>query len=137
MVEKITIQAIINAPVDKVWDFYTEPKHIIQWNSPSPDWHTPSAKNDLKVGGKFFFRMEAKDGSAGFDFEGIYDQVKKYEIISYTIADGRKVKVTFTQNAEKTKVIVMFEPEKINSIEMQRSGWQAILDNIKAYIENN
>src|SRR5882672_1166747 len=87
----ITIEGLINAPVEKVWEFWTGPKHITQWNNASDDWHTPVAENDLRVGGKFLSRMEAKDGSFGFDFWGIYDVVKKNELIEYTIGDGRKV----------------------------------------------
>lgn len=136
MSKQITIQASISAPLDKVWALYTEPKHITKWNNASPDWHTPSAKNDLKTGGKFVFRMEAKDGSAGFDFEGTYDEVKTHKLISYSIIDGRKVKITFSEEDNKTKVVITFDPENINSLELQRAGWQFILDNFKNYVEN-
>lgn len=135
---KITVETTIDAPVEKVWEFYTETKHVTKWNNASEDWHTPWAKNDLRVGGKFVYRMEAKDGSAGFDFNGIYDEVNKYEIIAYTIEGGRKVKVVFTKRGEETThVKVTFDPENENPIEMQRDGWQAILNNFKDYVEEN
>ena len=134
---KITVENTINAPIKKVWKFWTKPEHIIKWNNASDDWHTPRAKNDLRVGGSFVSRMEAKDGSFGFDFGGIYDDVKDKEYIEYTLGDGRKVKITFAGNENATKVIEIFEAETTNSIEMQKSGWQAILDNFKKYTEGN
>lgn len=133
----ITIEATVNAPVEKIWKFWTNPEHIIRWNSPSDDWHTPRAENDLRVGGKFLSRMEAKDGSAGFDFGGVYNDVTTNKLIAYTIDDGRKVKVTFTPSEKGTKIVVAFEAEDVNPIEMQRGGWQAILDNFKKYAESN
>ena len=132
----ITIESIVNAPIDKVWKLWTEPEHIQKWNNASADWYTPSAKNDLKVGGKFISRMEAKDGSFGFDFEGIYDEVKANELISYTLGDGRKVKITFSFQDNKPKVVETFEAEDTHPIEMQRDGWQAILNNFKSYTES-
>ncbi len=133
----ITIQSTINAPLEKVWKFYTTPEDIMQWNNASDDWHTPKAENDLRVGGKFVSRMEAKDGSMGFDFWGIYDEVKPNELIEYTMGDGRKAKVTFTANENQTTVVVAFEPEDENSRELQQGGWQAILDNFKKFTESN
>ncbi|WP_144548273.1 SRPBCC family protein [Bacillus sp. X1(2014)] len=133
--EKITVQSTVHAPVAKVWEYWTEPKHITQWNNASDDWHTPVAENDLKVGGKFLTRMEAKDGSFGFDFGGIYDEVKVNEVISYTMGDGRKVAVTFKGQGNETEVIETFDAETTNPIEMQKAGWQAILDNFKKYTE--
>jgi len=133
----IKIESTINAPVEKVWKYWTTPEHIMKWNNASPDWHTPRAENDLRTGGKFLSRMEAKDGSFGFDFGGVYDEVKQNELISYTIGDGRKVKVTFTPQGNSTKVTESFEAEETNSIEMQRGGWQSILDNFKKYTEEN
>ena len=133
--EKITIQATVHAPVEKVWESWTEPKHITQWNNASDDWHTPVAENDLTVGGKFLTRMEAKDGSFGFDFGGIYDEVKLHEVISYTLGDGRKVTITFKGQGNETQVIETFDAETTNPIEMQQAGWQAILDNFKTYVE--
>ncbi|GGG00644.1 SRPBCC family protein [Paenibacillus abyssi] len=131
----ITVETIVHAPVEKVWEYWTEPKHITQWNKASDEWHTPYAENDLKVGGKFVSRMESKDGSLGFDFGGVYDEVNMNESISYTIADGRKVKIVFIQQNNGTKIIESFEAEEINGIEMQQAGWQAILDNFKTYAE--
>lgn len=133
--KSITVEAIINAPVKKVWEFWTDPKHIIHWNQVSHAWHTPKAENDLRVGGKFLSRMEDKDGNSGFDFSGVYDEIKTYNLISYTIDDGRKVKITFNGNKNETKVLETFQAESTNSLELQREGWQAILDNFKHYVE--
>jgi uncharacterized protein YndB with AHSA1/START domain len=133
----ITVEATINAPVEKVWKLWTLPEHITKWNNASDDWHTPHAENDLRAGGKFLSRMEAKDGSMGFDFGGVYDEVKTNELIAYTLGDGRKVKVTFTKQGNATKVVTTFEAENENPVEMQRGGWQAILDNFKKYTETN
>ena len=132
----ITVQTVVNTPVEKVWKLWTAPEHITKWNNASDDWHTPRAENDLRAGGKFLCRMEARDGSSGFDFVGTYDEVKKNELIVYTIEDGRKVKVAFSKNSDaQTKVAETFDAESSNSIEMQRNGWQAILDNFKKYVE--
>jgi uncharacterized protein YndB with AHSA1/START domain len=132
----ITIETIVKAPVEKVWESWTNPKHIMKWNNASKDWHTTKAENDLRAGGKFLSRMEAKDGSFGFDFGGTYDEVKSNQLIEYTIGDGRKVKITFSENGNETKVVETFETENTNPIEMQRSGWQSILDNFKKYTES-
>jgi len=131
----VTIENTVNALADKVWESWTKPEHIMKWNTPSPDWHTTRAENDLRPGGKFISRMEAKDGSMGFDFGGVYDAVRKNEYIAYTIGDGRKVTVNFTTQGNKTKIVVKFETESMNPVEMQRGGWQAILDNFKKYTE--
>ncbi|MBL6446640.1 SRPBCC family protein [Fulvivirga sp. 29W222] len=131
----ITVEAMVNAPVEKVWKLWTSPDDITKWNSASDDWHTPSATNDLRVGGRFTSRMEAKDGSMGFDFGGVYSEVKSYEVIKYTMDDERKVSVLFSEEDAKTKVTETFEAEDTNSVEMQRNGWQAILDNFKKYAE--
>lgn len=135
--QSITIETTIKAPVEKVWKFWSEPEHIKQWSFASDDWHTPYAENDLKAGGKFSSRMEAKDGSFGFDFGGIYDVVTPNEYIAYTLGDDRKVNVVFTEEDGETKVVETFEAESQNPVEMQRGGWQAILDNFKKYVENN
>ena len=132
---KITIETTVHAPVEKVWKYWTEPKHITKWNSASDDWHTPFSENDLRVGGKFSSRMEAKDGSFGFDFGGVYDEVKLNEFISYTLGDGRKVEITFLHEENDTKIIQVFDPETENPIEMQQEGWQSILNNFKKYAE--
>jgi uncharacterized protein YndB with AHSA1/START domain len=134
---KITVETTVQAPVNKVWEFWTEPTHITKWNNASDDWHTPIAENDLQVGGKFLTRMEAKDGSFGFDFGGVYDDVRLHEAISYTLGDGRQVKITFVSQGNDTKVIEAFDAENTNPIEMQKAGWQAILDNFKKYTENS
>jgi uncharacterized protein YndB with AHSA1/START domain len=133
----ITIETLVSAPVEKVWRYYTEPEHIMKWNTASEDWHTPRAENDLRVGGKFLSRMEARDGSAGFDFEGIYEEVVPMERIVYHMEDGRKVQNVFTPEGEETHVATTFDPENENSLDMQRGGWQAILDNFKKYVESN
>jgi len=133
----LTVEAIINAPLEKVWQYWTMPEHITQWNNASPDWHTPSAENDLRVGGKFLSRMEAKDGSVGFDFWGIYDMIKENDSIAYTLGDDRKVHITFIPIGKGTKLVEMFEPEAENTLELQQNGWQAILDNFKSYVESN
>ena len=133
----ITVENTINAPVEKVWEFWTKPEHIIKWCNASDDWHTPRAENDLKVGGKFASRMEAKDGSMGFDFGGVYDAVRTNEYIEYTMGDNRIVKINFSAQENKTKVVESFEAENTHSIEMQQGGWQAILDNFKKYTEAN
>ena len=134
---KISIEAVIKAGRQKVWDIYTQPDHITQWNFASDDWCCPSATNDLRVGGKYCARMEAKDKSFGFDFEGIYTGVLAAEKLSYKLADNREVSVTFEDAGEATRVIVTFDAEEENSIEMQENGWQAILDNFKKYTEKN
>ena len=133
----ITVEATVNAPVEKVWEYWTKPDHIIQWNNASDDWHTPRAENDLRAGGKFLARMEAKDGSFGFDFGGLYDVVTPNQFISYTRDDGRKVEIHFTAEGNKTKVIEKFEAEDTNSHEMQQGGWRAILNNFKNYTESH
>ena len=133
----IAVQSTINAPVEKVWDYWTKPEHIKQWNHASDDWHSPRSENDLRVGGSFSTRMEAKDGSMGFDFGGVYDAVELYKYIAYTMGDGRKVETSFTSQGDKTEVVESFEAENTHSLEMQKGGWQAILDNFKKYTESN
>lgn len=134
---KIRIEALISAPQSKVWTYWTEPNHITKWNFAIPEWHCPSATNDLKVGGRYVARMEAKDGSFGFDFEGVYDEIKPQQKLTYTMPDGRKVETTFEQHDGKTKVVTVFDAEDQNSLEMQKNGWQAILNNFKKYTEEN
>jgi uncharacterized protein YndB with AHSA1/START domain len=132
---QITVSALVNAPIETVWQKWTTPQDIIQWNNASDDWHTTKAENDLRIGGRFLSRMEAKDGSMGFDFNGIYDNVLENQLIEYKIEGGRKVSVEFSVEDNKTKVAETFEAEDINSIELQQMGWQAILDNFKRYVE--
>lgn len=133
----ITVESTIDAPVQKVWDYWTKPEHITKWNNASDDWHTPWAKNDLREGGSFSARMEARDGSMGFEFGGVYDVVKDREYIEYTMGDGRKVKVSFSDQGNSTHVSESFDAENTHSIDMQKSGWQAILDNFRKYTESN
>ncbi|TGK85849.1 activator of HSP90 ATPase [Leptospira bourretii] len=135
--EQITIQSTIQTNSKKVWDDYTKPEHIIHWNFASDDWQCPWAKNDLRVGGKYSARMEAKDGSFGFEFEATYDKVIDQKLISYTMEDGRRASVTFESLENQTQVTIVFDAEDQNPIEMQRGGWQAILDNFKKYVESN
>ena len=133
----ITVENVVNAPIDKVWEFWSKPTHITKWNNASEDWHSPHAENDLQAGGKFIYRMEAKDGSFGFDFSGVYVAVTTNEFIEYLLDDGRGVKINFTQQGNNTKINETFEAESLNSIELQKAGWQAILDNFKKYTETN
>jgi uncharacterized protein YndB with AHSA1/START domain len=132
----ITIETTVEVPVDKVWKLWITPEDIILWNFASSDWHTTKAENNLVAGGQFSSRMEAKDGSFGFDFSGIYDQVEVCRLIEYTLADDRKVKITFESIGEQTKITETFEAETSNPVEIQRAGWQAILENFKQYAES-
>lgn len=134
---KVTVQAVIQAPVEKVWRYWSEPEHITKWNQASEDWHAPRAENDLRVGGKFLTRMEAKDGSMGFDFGGVYDVVNRHEAIGYSMEDGRRVDIVFVEQGNETKVIETFDAESTHPVEFQQAGWQAIMDNFKAYTEQN
>ncbi|MCB9208545.1 MAG: SRPBCC domain-containing protein [Ignavibacteriales bacterium] len=134
---KIEIESTIIADIKKVWDYWTEPEHITKWNFALDEWHCPSAENDLRVGAKFSWRMEAKDGSFGFDFWGIYDEINQNKKIAYTLGDGRKAVTTFEDLGDKTKVKTLFDPENQNPVEMQKGGWQAILNNFKKHVEEN
>lgn len=133
---KITVQAIVEANAKKVWDYYNNPNHITNWNFADPSWHCPKAENDMKVGGTYKARMEAKDGSFGFDFEAIYTDIKEGQEFTYEFG-GRTATVQFENDGNKTIVTVSFDPETENSIEMQKGGWQAILNSFKSYTENN
>ncbi|CAN5572683.1 SRPBCC family protein [soil metagenome] len=133
----LTVEAIINAPLEKTWNYWTQPEHIIHWCFASVDWHAPSATNDLKVGGKSNTRMEAKDGSVGFDFEGEYTEVVNHELIAYKLADERTVRIEFLAEGNTTKIIERFVAELENPLEMQQQGWQAILNNFKKYTETH
>lgn len=133
----ITIEATIQAPIEKVWKYWTEPEHIINWNNASPDWHTPHAENDLREGGIFKNTMAAKDGSMQFDFEGTYTLVKQHETIAYTLGDSRTVQINFNTTEAGVHVLQRFEAETQNSIELQKTGWQAILNSFKTYSEKN
>jgi uncharacterized protein YndB with AHSA1/START domain len=133
----ISVETSVKAQVDKVWKYWTQPAHITKWYNASADWHAPFAENDLRVNGKFKTTMAAKDGSVSFDFEGVYSKIEEYRIIEYTIIDGRKVKITFSNKDGETKVIEKFEAENIHPLDIQKGGWQAILDNFKEYTEVN
>jgi uncharacterized protein YndB with AHSA1/START domain len=133
---KLTITATVHSNIEKAWDFYTNPEHIVKWNFANDEWQCPSASNDLRPGGKYAARMEAKDGSFGFDFEAIYDEVEIGKMFKYTMADNRSVVTTFTQQGEEVIITTIFDAETENPIEMQQAGWQAILDNFARKIES-
>ena len=133
----ITVEADIRASVEKVWDRYTNPQHIVKWNNASDDWHTPRAENDLRTGGRFLSRMEARDGSSGFDFTGVYTDVKPLKQINYTMDDDRKVEASFVSGGNETTLRISFEAEQTNPVEMQKEGWQSILNNFKKYVEKS
>jgi len=134
---KITVSNTIEGPVEKVWKFWTVPEHITQWNFAADDWHCPRAENDLRVGGAYSARMEAKDGSFGFDFKAIYDEVIDQKKISYTMTDGRQATTNFESLNGKTKVATTFDAENENPVDMQKDGWQAIMNNFKKYVETH
>lgn len=133
---RITVQCTINSDIDKVWESWTKPDHIINWNFASDEWCCPTAENDLKPGGKFMSRMEAKDGSMGFEFGGIYEEVNEKESISYKMQDGRKVDIRFISSGNNVEVVETFDAEGTNADEQQRAGWQSILNNFKNYVES-
>ena len=135
MTEGIAIEAVVNRRRGEVWRLFNRPEHITKWNFASDDWHCPRAENDLRLGGRLCNRMEAKDGSFSFDFEAIYDEVIPESRLAYTLTDGRKVETTFEDLGDATRVATVFEPEGENPADMQRMGWQAILDNFKKYAE--
>lgn len=132
----IEVSVSVKAPLAKVWQYWTEPEHIVHWNAASADWHTTKSANDLRIGGRLSSRMEAKDGSAGFDFWGVYLEIIPQKWLSIELGDGRKMSVSFSVKGGITEVVEVFEAETENSIEMQRNGWQSILDNFKLYVES-
>jgi uncharacterized protein YndB with AHSA1/START domain len=134
---KITVLTIVKAPVERVWKYWNEPDHITKWSFATNEWHAPSAANDLRPGGELVIRMEAKDGSQGFDFGGTYDVVKEHEEISFTMSDGRRVDIVFTALGDDTKIVETFDAETTYPIDFQRAGWQSILDNFKRYVEQH
>ncbi|WLD23359.1 SRPBCC family protein [Flavobacterium dauae] len=134
---KITVDALIYADIDCVWKFYTQPEHITKWNFASEDWHCPKVQNDLKPGGIYIARMEAKDGSFGFDFKAVYDEILPLKKIIYTMEDNRKVITTFENLENQTKITTLFDAENQNTIDIQKKGWQAIIDNFKRYVEDH
>lgn len=133
--QKITIEALVNKNSADIWQLWTQPQHITQWNQASSDWHAPRAENDLKVGGRFLTRMEAKDGSMGFDFSGIYDDIVEHKKICYTMDDGRQVENLFIDENGRTRIVITFDAENENALDVQRSGWRAILNSFKTYAE--
>lgn len=133
--EKITVEALVNKSKSEVWTIWNDPEHIIKWNQASEDWHSPRSENDLRVGGRFLTRMESKDGSMGFDFGGIYNEVSEHKKIRYTMDDGREVENLFIDVQDNTKLVVTFDAENHNPMEMQKNGWQAILNSFKSYAE--
>jgi uncharacterized protein YndB with AHSA1/START domain len=133
---KLKIDAIVKSDRQKSWKCYTDPNHIVNWNFATEDWCCPNAENDLRVGGKYRARMEAKDGSFGFDFTAIYKKLEIGKSFSYEMEDGRSVEVNFNNVDGATEIVVEFDPENQNPLEMQRDGWQAILNNFKSYVEN-
>ncbi|MEO6682025.1 MAG: SRPBCC domain-containing protein [Ginsengibacter sp.] len=135
MMGNITIETRVHASIEKVWKFRTSPEHIIHWNHASEEWHAPREENDLRIGETFSFTMEAKNGSEGFDFTGTYDDIKENKTISYTISDGKKVSINFSEDSDQTKITETFEAEKSHPVDMQKAGWQAIMDDFKKYTE--
>lgn len=133
--QQLKAEVIVNKDATIAWNAYTRPEHITQWNFATDDWQCPSAENDLRVGGKYKARMEAKDGSFGFDFEAVYDEVRTNDYMAYTLGDGRKCSVKFLPEANSTKVEVLFEAESQNPAEFQQKGWQMILDNYKRHVD--
>ncbi len=135
MNETITVETHVKAPLEKVWADFTSPEAVMVWNAASPDWHTTRAENDLQVGAEFSYRMEAKDGSEGFDMGGVYTDIIEHQVIAYVMNDGRSVRVTFLPDETGVRVIETFDPESEHAPEFQRAGWQSILDNFKQYVE--
>lgn len=133
----LQVRTKVHADPGKVWEYWTNPEHITKWNFASDDWCCPKAENDLKVGGKYKARMEAKDGSSGFDFEAVYDEIKDRKKIAYTMTDGRKASTDFYQLGDTTQITTTFDPDSQHPLEMQKNGWQAILENFRKYTETN
>lgn len=134
-IDKVTVTAKINADIEKVWNAWTDPQHIVNWNFASEDWCCPKVENDLRPGGRYVARMEARDGSFGFDFAAIYDEIELHKKITYTMEDGRIATTVFTDKGGSVEVTTIFDAESSNPVEMQREGWQAILNNFKKYAE--
>jgi uncharacterized protein YndB with AHSA1/START domain len=133
----IRVETTVNREVNQVWQAFTQPEHIMNWNFASGDWHCPAAQSDFVVGGNFTYTMAAKDGSFSFDLPGTFDEIVEHTRIAYHLGDGRKVNVQFEEKDGKTSIVEEFEPESMNPHEMQQAGWQAILNNFKAYVESN
>jgi uncharacterized protein YndB with AHSA1/START domain len=135
--EKIRVETLVNADLKKVWEYFTTPEHVMNWNFASSDWHCPAASNNLVTGGSFSYTMAAKDGSFSFDFAGVYDEVIEKEQFTYSMADGRQVQVIFEEQDGGVLVTEIFDPESENPVEMQQAGWQMILDNFRKYTESH
>lgn len=135
--EMIHTEVSVQVPIEQAWQFWTKPEHIMKWNFASNDWHCPKASNDLRKGGIFNYRMEARDKTAGFDFYGTYDEVVLHDKIDYTLGDDRKVKIRFVSDGQATRILQDFEAESQNPLEMQKFGWQAIMNNYKEYVEKS
>ena len=133
---KLTVQTTVNAPIETVWQAYNSPDDIIQWNTASEDWHTVKSNVDLREGGQFSSRMEAKDGTMGFDFAGTFTHIEEYKKIEYQFGDRHAV-IDFNKNDNGIEITINFDPEDTFPIEQQQQGWQAILDNFKKYVEGN
>ena len=132
----VTVKTTVNAPIEKVWEAWTKPEHITKWNQASDDWYCPRATNDIRTGGRFSYTMSARDGSTSFDFGGVYTNVEKNKVIESKLEDGRTTHVQFNSDGNKTNIVETFEAETENSVELQRNGWQAILDNFKKHAES-
>jgi len=137
IMQEILIETFVRVPREKVWELWTEPDHITQWNFAIDSWHCPKAENNLEIGGEFHYDMAARDGSYAFDFWGTYTDIEPGFALACTLGDGRKMNVTFEESGEGTRIVESFEPEDQNSIDMQREGWQAILENFREYAEGN
>ncbi len=137
LMKKIEVSINVKADIEKVWAFWTKPSHIVHWNFASPSWHCPKATNSLIVGEKFNWRMEAKDGTMGFDFEGIYTEISPLKLIKFQLLDNRQVNVEFFEKDNQVLIVETFDAEGTNTDEQQRAGWQAILENFKTYVETN
>ncbi|PRX54250.1 SRPBCC family protein [Flagellimonas meridianipacifica] len=135
--KKITVETKVKGSIDKIWEFWTKAEHIVNWNFAIPEWHCPQAENNLEVGKSFRFRMEARDGSMGFDYEGTYTQIEPKTTIEYALGDERKVSIDFKKMGNAVSIVETFEVEDTNTLEQQQQGWQAILDNFKSYVESN
>lgn len=133
----ITVETKVNSGINKIWEFWTKPEHIVNWNFAIPEWHCPKAKNNLEVGRSFNYRMEAKDRSMGFDYEGTYTKIEPNTSIEYALEDGRKVSINFEKDGDTVSIVEIFEVEDTNTVEQQKQGWQSILENFKQYVESN
>lgn len=135
MKQPLIVATVIHAPIEKIWKYWNDPEHIQTWAFASDTWHVPKAENDLRVGGRFNTRMETRDKSEGFDFEGTYTTIEKYKKIEYVMDDGRNVRVEFIPQDAGHKIVETFDPEDSNALELQQRGWQAILNNFKTAVE--